>query len=87
MQDHAFTVFGERRSHNRYTHQTQRTITSKWFNAESCEARKTFYQAHNRFLRNRTEANRHEFPTSKTTYNTIKRTAKYKYKQLEGGKI
>jgi len=44
MQDHAFTVFGERRSHNRYTNQTQRTIKSKWFNTECYEARKTFNQ-------------------------------------------
>jgi len=29
MQDYAFIVFGERRSHNRYTNQTQRTIKSK----------------------------------------------------------
>ena len=36
---------------------------------------------------NRTEANRHEFLTSKTKYNKIKRTAKYKYKQLEGERL
>ena len=87
MQDHAFTVFGERRSHNRFTNQTQRTIKNNWFNAECYEARKAFNQARNRFLRNRTEANRHDFLTSKTTYNNIKRTAKYKYKQLEGERL
>ena len=48
---------------------------------------KTFNQARNRFLRNRTEPNRHVFLTSKTKYNNIKLTAKYKYKQLEGERL
>ena len=80
MQDYAFIVFGERRSHNRYTNQTQRTIKVNSSMQSVTKREKTLHQTRNRFLCNRTEANRHEFLMSTTTYNKIKRTAKYKFR-------
>jgi len=84
MLNHAFTVFGERRSHNRFTNQTQRTVKIEMVQCRVLRSENKHLIKHviDFFEIGQNELAR--IPCVKTTYNKIKRTAKYKHKQLEG---
>ena len=86
LSEHSLQIFGHTYTAHKNKGDTKRK-QSPWFNENCKNAQKDFARTRNKFLKNKTDVNRHAFVKHRTKYNRVKSKAKQLYKINEGKKL